>query len=1058
MCQPLTLTGKVFSESREPLAGATITLLRPASGNSPALVINQLASGAGGTFTLTGFRLGDSLRVTATGYRTHTEVLDASLREAITIILQPLSGQLGEVVVSTGYQQLPRERATGSFSTVPAAVLQERVTPDWLSRLNGTTPALLFDRRPTSDEKLQIRGLSTLRSENAGPLIVLDNFPYEGDIANINPADIESVTVLKDAAAASIWGARAGNGVIVLTTKKGRAASRPQLSLQLNATTTRRPDLFSVPAIPAADFIALESFLFSQGFYNADITNNTSRPPLTPAVEVLLRQRNGTLTAAEAEAQLAALGGFDVRHDMERYLYRHAAAGQAALSVSGGGAGHRYLFSAGYDNAQSTLVGNAYRRYTARTDHTFDLSSRWRLTTGITYTYSVSEANSPGGMGTYTTGARQLYPYARLADDTGNPLPLARHYRTGYTDTAGGGRLLPWHYKPLEELALADHTLTASDLLLNASLSYTFTRGISASVQGRWQQGSSLDRNIHHPGSYMARNLVNRFTQLGAGTVRYIVPLGGIRDEEASAFAATYLRAGFNIDRRLGRRAYLAAVAGSELRETASERAASRTYGYHPDNLTFTAVDYTANYPVYGGLSSAQRIPAAQSFAALLRRAVSLYANAALTWRDRYTVSASARRDASNLFGVTANQRWTPLWSLGTSWNVSGEPFYRLAWLPALKLRATYGYSGNMAPDLSGFATIVYQDASSSPVNLPFARIGNAPNADLRWEKVGLLNLGLDFATRGQRLSGSIEWYRKTTRDLLGTQTLDITTGVSSFTTNSAHLRGQGIDIELHTKNLQGRLSWASTWFFSYTSAKVTRYLRRIPDVATSYVGAGSSINPVEGLGPYSVISFPWAGLDASNGDPQGFIDGAVSKDYAAFARLPLSALVNQGVAVPPCFGGFRNTLSWKGIALTGNITYRLGYVFRRSTVNYDLLTRNYMGHIDYTRRWLKPGDEAHTTVPSFAYPANSQRDFFYANSTATVERGDHLRLEYLTLAYELKKTVRQKLPVQSIRFLCSANELNMVLWKANSARLDPDYPFALRPSRTFSVGINTIF
>lgn len=1045
-CQPLSLKGKIINEEKQPVANATVIIKR----THTAVMANER-----GEFFLTALHFDDTLIVSAVGYVTSTEIFDYSLQgHELTIVLKRKTATLSEVIINTGYQTFSRERATGSFSTVSNELLNQQISVDWLARLDGTTTALLFDRRPSSGEKLQVRGLSTLRSENSQPLIILDNFPYEGDISNINPNDIESLTILKDAAAASIWGARAGNGVIVISTKKG-LVSKPQVSLSLAATIIKKPALFSLPLIPSTDFIDLETFLFNQGFYNADI-NSASHTPLSPAVQILLAKKNGTITASDADDQLNTLRTYDVRNDLEHYFYRNGLSNQTALSVSGGSAFARYYFSAGYDKNTASLVGNHYQRFTLRSDNNFTLSSKLRLSAGIVSTASWSNANSPGALGAYNFGSRLLYPYARLADADGTPLSIDKDFSASFTDTAGRGKFLDWKYKPLEELSLNDHRIASSDLLINAALHYTFTSAISASLQSRWQQGATVDRNYYSLQTYYARNLVNQFSQVLANSVTYIIPPGGVLDASAASFKAYYLRSGINFDKTIGQGS-LTALAGAELRQTASGTSSYRTYGYNDDNLNFTPVDYTTSYPLYG-LASSMRIPSNQSFGSSLQRAVSVFANAAWSWQNRYTVSASARRDASNLFGIASNQKWTPLWSAGAMWNLSDEKFYGLSLFPILKFRATYGFSGNMAADLSGFTTIVYQDASSSPVNLPFARIAAAPNADLRWEKVGMLNLGLDFVTINNRISGSLEYYVKNTRDLLGSQTLDITTGISSFTTNSARLKGRGIDMELATKNLVHSFKWETAVLFSYTSSRVTRYLLKIPDVASSYIGSGSSINPVQNLRPYSIISYPFAGLDPSNGDPQGFINGAISKDYAALSRSPLTALVINGLALPPCFGAIRNSFTYKSLSLTANISYRLGYYFRRSSISYDLLTRNYQGHIDYLRRWQAPGDEAFTTVPSFTYPVSSARDAFYANSTATVQRADHLRLEYVSLSWALNRSSFKKLPFQSLDVHLVANDLNCILWKKNNLGLDPDYAYMLKPSPSFSLGIKTFF
>ncbi|HEX8349870.1 MAG TPA: TonB-dependent receptor plug domain-containing protein, partial [Hymenobacter sp.] len=300
-CQPLTLKGKLINEQNEPVSGATIILKRTGF---------TTVSDREGAFIIANTSMFDTVIITATGYERVEE--PSNERGLVTVILKRNSVALQEVTVSTGYQQLRRERATGSFAVVDSRALEPRLSPNLLERLDGIAPSLLFDRRRNSGEPLQLRGLSTLRSETA-PLVVLDNFPYEGDIAAINPADVESVTVLRDAAAASVWGARAGNGVLVITTKKGRRYGPLRVSVSSVATVTERPRITAIPQVSVRGFIALESFLFGKGFYNSELSNATSRPALSPVVELLARGRAGLLSAAEAAAGVEALGRFDFR-------------------------------------------------------------------------------------------------------------------------------------------------------------------------------------------------------------------------------------------------------------------------------------------------------------------------------------------------------------------------------------------------------------------------------------------------------------------------------------------------------------------------------------------------------------------------------------------------------------------------------------------------------------------------------------------------------------------------------------------------------------------------
>ena len=239
-------------------------------------------SDGNGRFMITVRTSPDSIMVSLLGYRTYWMFLRSIPANELIIRLSPDTKALQAVVVSTGYQTLSKERSTGSFEQIDQTLFNRQVSTDVISRLDGIANSVLFDKRRGGNADFNIRGLSTITSTITQPLIVVDNFPYEGNINNINPNDVESVTILKDAAASSIWGVRAGNGVLVITTKKGRYNKPLQISATTNLTVTMKPDVFSTHPISSSDFIDVEKYLFSKGYYDNLYTNNTNRPVLSP--------------------------------------------------------------------------------------------------------------------------------------------------------------------------------------------------------------------------------------------------------------------------------------------------------------------------------------------------------------------------------------------------------------------------------------------------------------------------------------------------------------------------------------------------------------------------------------------------------------------------------------------------------------------------------------------------------------------------------------------------------------------------------------------------------
>ncbi|SEL93632.1 SusC/RagA family TonB-linked outer membrane protein [Parapedobacter koreensis] len=955
---------------------------------------------------------------------------------------------LEEVQISTGYQTLPAERMTGSFERVDEKLFNRQISTDVISRLDGLVPGMLFDKRGATD-RLLVRGLSSIGLTDSRPLIILDNFPYEGDLDAINPNDVASVTLLKDAASASIWGARAGNGVLVITTKRGQFGRPFRLSATSNVAVQEKPDLFYRPQIAPTDYIDNETMLFGRGVYDAALMNTRTWPAVTPVVDILDQQRRGLMSEAEAAARIDALRGHDLRDDESRYLYRDAVMQQYALSLSGGSDRLNTLLSAGYDRNLQSERGNGYTRTTVRSQTSLRPVDALSLDIGIAYSANERQANHPGAIRMGATGG--IYPYASLVDEQGRPAVVVRDRRLGYADTAGAGRLLDWRYRPYEELSLADNTTKLQNLLFNLSARYQWTAHLSTEVRGQYENQWSDSRQLQDERSYYVRDLINSFTQLAGDNVIRPVPLGGILDAGRSRLQAYGLRGQANYRRDWAAHS-VAAIAGGEVRHAGTESGSDRLYGYDADLRISQGVDYANQYPRYTSPSSRAFIPYVGSGSRTVSRFVSLYANASYTYNGRYTASASARRDASNLFGVATNDRWSPFWSAGLAWDIAKEPFYAWSAMPHLKLRSTYGHAGNVDNGRAAVTTIEYRGYSRLG-RFPYAIVANPPNPELRWEDVATWNIGLDFATKGRYLSGSIEYYVKDATDLISTIVADPTSGFTSFARNSASIRNRGLDISLQGRADVGVFGWIGDLLFSHNTNMLTEY-HNDPWSYSSSVGTGNNIAPFVGRTPYALISYRFAGLDPENGDPMGYLNGEVSNDYNNITRNATEEdVVLHGSTLATYFGAFRNTFTWKNLSVSANVTYRFGYFFRRETVAYASFLSGGVAalHADYYKRWQHAGDERQTTVPSMRIPGSANRDAFYRDSEVTAERGDHIRLQDVNITYVFDMS-NGRLPFRQIRATVYARNLGL-LWKANDVGLDPDY-LATPAARSIAFGL----
>lgn len=1032
--------------SGKPLAGVTVVIQ-----DSPAAALTDKE----GYFTLAAPVSAIRLSIRKEGYQAITVDVQLPLKKPLHIVLAEKINDLEELTLTTGYQKLPKERATGSFSVVGSRDLDRQVSVNILDRLSAAANGIITDRGTANgQEQVMVRGLSTIRGPKS-PLIVVDNFPYEGDIKNINPNTVESITILKDAAAASIWGARAANGVVVITTKKASTAQPLRVTLNTSLTLSGKPDLGYLPVISTSDFIDVEQVLFSKGFYNTDISSS-QHTVLSPVVDLLNKAKNGQVTQAYAQQQIDALRAVDVRDDYRKYMYLPLENRQYALNLSAGSKTMAWSSSLGYDDNSGNL-GEKYQRLSLRFQNTWKPLQGLTVDTGVWMIRSSTESGR-SSYGSIVVKSNGL-PYMQLADKNGNPLAVYRTYNQDYKTGLGNGRLLDWNYYPLTDWQHNQNTNTTTEWLLNAGLTYRIIKGLDAELRYQWQKRDGISEMLYDEQSYYTRNYTNLFTVLNTdGTAKYNVPRGSIFNRADSDTSVQNIRGQLNYNRNFGNHT-IAAIAGAEARDITTSSLSNRYYGYNQNQLTFVDVDYNATLPrLIGGSST---LDGNSYFSKTTNRFVSLYTNAAYTFMNRYTISGSARRDASNLFGLKTNDLWNPFWSAGLAWNLSSEPFYNIAWLPALKLRASYGFNGNINPAMVAVSTIGFQPTVSPYTGTPMATITNYYNPDLKWETTNVLNLGIDFTSRNGRLAGSVEWYRKKGDHLFGENPIDYTTGITSMVYNVAAMQGEGVDIALHSRNTVGVFKWNTTFNMTHYRDKVTTYYLS-SRYGNQFVQASVPISGVEGKPVYSVFGYQWAGLDPQTGDPMGYLNGAVSKDYARITGTGTTVddLQYFGSAVPVTYGNFTNSFSYHNFTLDVGMTYKLGYWFRRSSINYTALYRDWLGHSDYALRWQKPGDEAWTQVPSNLYVSNTGRDAFYAGSAALVEKGDHIRLQYINLSYDLSKKQWQGIPFTSMQIYTNLSNLG-ILWQASKSGRDPDYNignFMLTPPLTYTIGMRAQF
>jgi TonB-linked SusC/RagA family outer membrane protein len=1049
---PSVVHGRITDSTGTPLTGAIVQVA--GTGKSATTDDN-------GDFVMKEVDGSATLVVSFIGYGTQRVELKG--RKEIAVSLHVTNVQLAKVTVdyNTGYQSLPKERATGSFAVVNNELFNKQVSTDVLSRLEGNVPGLLVNKNTlsasTGNVDINIQGHSTLFS-NDQPLIVVDNFAYDGNVNNINPNDIESITVLKDAAAASIWGVRSGNGVIVITTKKGRRNQKLQTEFNANVTVGEKPDLkYNPNFLNSNDYINIEQMLYAQGYYTSTLLKPYNI--VSPVVQILANESKGTISTADATSQINSLRAVDVRDDLSKYFYQRQITKQYNVNLRGGGERSDYIFSVGYDNNLANAVGNKNYRITINSGINFYPIKNLQISTNVNYVQNFAQTNSPLG------NLSSLYPYTQLADSKGSPLAITQGYASAYKDSLTNLGYMNWQYKPLAEIGLADNTNRLTDNKLNFGAKYTFFPGLNLDVAYQNERSTGLAQNYYSDSTYNARNVINRYTKYSAGSFTYNIPVGGILQQSNSELNSNQARAQLNFTHNWNRVHDLIAIAGTEIRQAINQSNSNTVYGYdNSTEVSATNINYGTYYPTLPTGSSL--IPNTLAFGKTTSNFISYFSNAAYSFRERYTFSASGRIDHSNLFGVSTNQKAVPLFSTGLAWDVNREGFYHVFWLPYLKLRATYGYNANINTSAAAVTTISqYPNAPYTGYN--FANITSPGNPDLQWEKIRKVNFGTDFALMRNIIMASFDYYLKKGINLFGSSSLPPSVGQTSFFGNTGSTLGHGFDLVLNSKNINNKIfKWTTNFQLSHAFDKVTKY--EVKATSASLLGNGSGNNgngvvPIVGRPIFGIYSYKAGPLTHDTGDPQGYVGGKLSTDYATIVSTGTpDSLHYNGPSRPTYFGSLRNTIAFKQLSLSFNIIYKFDYYFVRSSMSdVSAIASGLPGNKDYDNRWQKPGDELHTNIPSMGYPPfNSNRGSFYQNSSALVDNGNNIRLKDVTLDYDLDKSVIKALPFTHLQLYLYLNNVG-ILWRANKDKLDPDVfssAGAYPTPRTLSFGIKANF
>lgn len=1090
----IDVKGRVVNDEGAPIEGIAVKI----KGNARGTITN-----AQGEFLLKNIPGNSVLQISGVSIESYEIKVDGRTDlTTIRVKIKVLMLEEASITVNTGYQSLSKERSTGSFAKPDMKVLAERSTSmNIIQRLDGLIPGLTINNASQSRNPVSIRGLTTIglmdgasniTGTSRNPLYVADGVPID-DISSINPQDVADITVLKDATAASIWGSRASNGVIVITTKKGSAGEKIKVQYDAFYNYQGRPDLDYTPVLTGKQFIETAKELFDPILFPWATTaafTNTGSTGLAPHEVLLYNGYRGIISQAQMNAGLDSLASLDNRSQIRDIWYRDASLMNHTISLSGGGKVYAVYGSLAYTNTTSPRPGEKNNTYKMNLRQDFR-PANWLqayIISDITNTQTSSKRTIPVDY--------RFYPYQLFRDENGNNLSMPYlGYLSDSTRNAFEARSrVNLDYNPLDEY---NYGSSKSDAFLNritAGIKIDLLEGLRFEGVYGFIKGNNRGEIYDTDKSYLSRTELVQFTVAPTASSNpvYYLPTTGTRYQINTATQRNWtLRNQFAYDKSWNDAAHqLSLLAGYEVQDQLSVFNRNLIRGYNVDLQTFQPIDYAtlggsaglANpvMPNNTGRSILSGTPFSQS--EVQTRFRSYYTNAAYTFLRKYTINGSWRVDKSNLFGLDKSAQNKPVWSAGAKWLLSKEKFLEnIRTINRLALRATYGLTGiSPAPGSSSSFDVMRAQNSAFLPNGTGLQIATAANPNLTWESTATINIGLDFALLHNRISGSIDVYQKKTDNLLGNMTVNPFTGYATIVGNFGDMMNKGIEVSLQTININGKhFNWSSNLALGYNKNTITKMNTPVP-ITTGIDQVRASY--VTGFPAFALFAFKYAGLDAM-GDPQ------VELNDKSITKLPNVTkpedIVFMGTYQPVWSGGFSNTFRYKAFSLSANAIFNLGHVMRRDVGPNYFLSGNYSGrlinhgnvlgqsdnsgvfaqlHPDFLDRWRNPGDELLTNVP--AYVANqseslTRRDvLYYRYADINILKASFIKMRDITLSYSLPKTLLQRIHTEQISFRIQVS--NIMLWKANRFNIDPEFHDASAgrriphtPSNT-DTGVNT--
>ncbi|MDE5420699.1 TonB-dependent receptor [Ancylomarina sp. DW003] len=923
--------------------------------------------------------------------------------DIINLVMESESIGMDEVMV-VAYGTAKKSSFTGSASVLKKEALENMQVSSVTKALQGNAPGVQVissSGQPGANPTIRIRGTGSINASSA-PLYVVDGAPFDGNISSINPDDIETMTVLKDAAAASLYGSRAANGVVIIKTKSGKSG-KTKISFKLQQG-------FSTRAVDGYDFVRGDEYyqLYWEGLRNGAISDPTAMSGYASAeayatdnvVKQLVYNPFNVDKPIGLDGQVVDGAKLLYNADWQDALSRTAKRTDAGLSISGGDEKTQYFLSAGYLKDEGIALTSDFERYSSRVSVTTK-AKEW-LKTGISANMSRTEQNAPTSSGgsyrnifLFENTPASIYPvYER--DSEGNIV-----YENGKKK---------YDYGKTRPMGASDNTNPVASTEMDIIKNTRTTVGINAFAEATFLENFTFKTNLRS--DYYMRSYESYYNSEFGDGAGYN---GRSTKRKYETFSWTYTNT-LNWTKTINEDHTFGALVGTE------------AYSYNKQELKGQKTEFPFNGVTE--LSVGAQVSNLSS-GTYDHRIVGYFSQFNYDFRNKYYVSASFRRDGSTKFHT--DSRWGSFWSVSGSWRIDQEEFLsNVDWLSSLKVRGSYGTSGNDglldADDNTDYFPYLglyetgYNDLANAGIVL-----ASLPNDALKWESNAQANIAVEFGFLNQKINGSIELYERKSKDLLFARPMPLSSGFTSVNENIGDVKNTGIEFVINTVNIEtDDFYWETSFNVSANKNEITKLPQeKMPIDNYREYRAGTSI--------YDFYIRDYAGVDAIDGaamwytmDDEG--KKVTTKDYDSADRF------YSGSAEPDFIGGITNNFRYKNFDLSFMFNFSVGGKVYDSSYSALMHAGTNVGkqmHEDMLNRWRKEGDK--TNVPKLD---NSVGTNYNAISTRFLFNNDYARLRNITLGYTLPSNLLEKINLSKARVYVQAD--NMLTFSSHKG-MDPE-------------------